>query len=217
MKLISTSARAFVASVLCLTLTNGHAAEGWGGKALRFASEASEQIKKVRDAANPSSTVVPATGTVEVAFSPNQGAEELVLRVIDSAHTDLRLMAYSFTSAKVTAALVKAIKRGVNVYVLADKKQNLGEGNTSKSRSALTTLQLAGAQVRVVGAFPIFHDKVILTGKTLQTGSFNYSQAAATRNSENVIVHWNNPDLVSVYAGHFARSWELSETFSSGY
>ncbi|CAN7641503.1 phospholipase D family protein [Acidovorax sp. LjRoot129] len=206
-----------MALLLCLGLSAGNAAEGWGGKAQRMASDAGEQLRKVRELTSPGGTVVNSRGSIEVAFSPNQGAEELVLRVIDSAQGDLRVMAYSFTSAKVTAALVRAVKRGVHVYVLADKKQNLGEGNTSKSRSALATLQLAGAQVRVVGAYPIFHDKVILTPRTVQTGSFNYSQAAATRNSENVIVHWDNPELVAVYAGHFASNWKLSEPFEPGY
>lgn len=178
-------------------------------------AEAGDQLRR---ATNPSGEVVQAKGTIEVAFSPNRGAEDLVLRVIDTAKTDLRVMAYSFTSAKVTAALVRAVKRGVPVYVLADKKHNLGDVGSPKAKSALATLHLAGAHVRVVDAYAIFHDKVILQdGKSVQTGSFNYSQSAATRNSENVIVHWNNPDLVTVYGGHFARNWKESEAFTPGY
>jgi phosphatidylserine/phosphatidylglycerophosphate/cardiolipin synthase-like enzyme len=38
---------------------------------------------------------------------------------------------------------------------------------------------------------------VISDGKHVQTGSFNYSQAAAKSNSENVLVVWNNPDLAA--------------------
>lgn len=161
---------------------------------------------------------VPASGTIEVAFSPDMGAEELVLKTTDSAKADLRVMAYSFTSARVTAAMVRAAKRGVKVYVLADEKHNVGQGAGPKARAALSAMSLAGVQVRLVGAYAIFHDKVqIVDGRTVQTGSFNYSEAAAKRNSENVIVHWGNAELAVAYADHFARNWQLSKPFTPDY
>src|SRR5438067_9074577 len=49
--------------------------------------------------ANRGSQEVPATGSIEVAFSPNEGSEALVLKVIDSAKREIRLLSYSFTSA----------------------------------------------------------------------------------------------------------------------
>lgn len=45
---------------------------------------------------------VPSAGTLEVAFSPKQGAETLVLKAIDSARSSIKVMAYLFTSSKVT-------------------------------------------------------------------------------------------------------------------
>ena len=39
------------------------------------------------------STTVQHQGAIEVGFSPNEGAERLVLRVIDSARSEIRLMA----------------------------------------------------------------------------------------------------------------------------
>ena len=44
----------------------------------------------------------------EVAFSPDEGGEALVVKVIDSAKSELRVLSYSFTSAPVTAALLRA-------------------------------------------------------------------------------------------------------------
>ena len=38
------------------------------------------------------STTLPAAGTIEVAFSPNEGSEHLVVKVIDSARTELDLL-----------------------------------------------------------------------------------------------------------------------------
>ena len=191
---------------------------GLGEKALQLAASAGEGVKAVREAFTNSATPVQAQGQIEVAFSPNLGAEELVIRVTDSAKKDLRVMAYAFTSSKITSALIRAAKRGVNVYLLADEKQNLGAGAGPKGRAALSVLSLAGVHVRVVDAYPIFHDKVqISDGRVLQTGSFNYSDAAAKRNSENVIVHWDNPELASAYAEHFARNWKLSKAFNPSF
>ena len=191
---------------------------GLADKAQQLAATAGEGIKAVREAFVTKATAVQPQGAIEVAFSPRQGAEELVIRVTDSAKTDLRVMAYAFTSSKITAAMVRAAKRGVNVYLLADEKQNLGEGASAKGRAALSAMSLAGVHVRVVDAYPIFHDKVqISEGRVVQTGSFNYSDAAAKRNSENVIVHWDNPELAAAYAEHFARNWSLSKPFKNSY
>jgi phosphatidylserine/phosphatidylglycerophosphate/cardiolipin synthase-like enzyme len=94
----------------------------------------------------------------------------------------------------------------------------LHEGTHGGGEVATRHVHLAGAQVRVVGAYAIFHDKAILMdGVTVQTGSYNYSQAAATSNSENVIVHWNNPELAAVYGKHFLRNWNASEAFKPEY
>jgi len=182
------------------------------------ASSASEGIKGVRSAIAHKPIGVEARGEIEVAFSPDLGAEELVIRVTDNASKELRVMAYSFTSSKVTAAIIRAVKRGVDVYLLADADHNLSKSSSQKGRAALSALHHAGVHVRVVDAYAIFHDKVqVADGRVTQTGSFNYSAAAATRNSENVIVHWNNPALAKAYAEHFERNWKISKAFTPSY
>ena len=50
-------------------------------------------------------TAMALSGTAEVAFSPNEGSLALVLKAIDSAHSEIRILAYSFSSAPVTRAL----------------------------------------------------------------------------------------------------------------
>ena len=73
-------------------------------------------IAQVIDAyQSTNSYTVPAAGTVEVAFSPNEGSEHLVIKVIDSAKSELELLSYSFTSVPVVEALVRARHRGVKV------------------------------------------------------------------------------------------------------
>ncbi|WP_332829883.1 phospholipase D-like domain-containing protein, partial [Pseudomonas syringae] len=52
---------------------------------------------------------------IQVGFSPEGSAEQLVLNVIQRARQQIRLMAYSFTSPSVVKALVQAKRRGVDV------------------------------------------------------------------------------------------------------
>lgn len=157
------------------------------------------------------STTVPASGSIEVAFSPDEGAEELVLKTINAAQSEIRMLTYSFTSAPVVEALIRAKKRGVDVALVADKS-NLSE--RGKGRAALAALVNAGCDVRVISVYSIHHDKVIVVDrKNVEVGSFNYSSSAAHKNSENVLVNWNNPELAEIYLKHFEKNQRLAEVF----
>jgi phosphatidylserine/phosphatidylglycerophosphate/cardiolipin synthase-like enzyme len=55
----------------------------------------------------------------------------------------------------------------------------------------------------------ISHKKVIiLDGKTLITGSYNYSKNAYSRNAENVLVI-HNPYMASLYTKNFEKRWDM--------
>lgn len=156
----------------------------------------------------------PASAQIEAGFSPNGGAERLILKVINASQKSIRLAAYSFTSPKVVRALLDARRRGVDVRVVVDDK-----GNQSKSgTAALNLLAGAGIPARLNSAYAIHHDKYIVAdGLHVQTGSFNYSQAAAKSNSENVLVIWHNPELAAAYLRHWQSRFDASVAFKPTY
>lgn len=142
--------------------------------------------------------------TIENAFSPDGGAQALVLKVIDSAASSIRLAAYSFSSPQVVAALLRARQRGVDVRVLADTRRNARKN----SRAALDRLAAAGIPTRLIARYALHHDKYIVAdGVTVQNGSFNYTADAATANSENVLVVWNSAVLAQSYLAHWENRW----------
>jgi phosphatidylserine/phosphatidylglycerophosphate/cardiolipin synthase-like enzyme len=156
----------------------------------------------------------PAAAHIETGFSPDGNAERLVLKIINSSTHSLRLAAYSFTSPKVVQALVSAKRRGVDVRVVSDDSNA-----KSKSGSAALNL-LAGADIqsRLNGEYAIHHDKYIIADERhVQTGSFNYSQAAAKSNSENVIVIWNNRELAQSYLRHWSSRFEEGRDYVRQY
>lgn len=156
----------------------------------------------------------PAAGEIESAFSPEGNAERLVLKVINSASRDLRLAAYSFTSPTIVNALIRARRRGVTVRVVVDD-------SALKSKPATAALNLlagAGIPARTNHEYAIHHDKyLIVDGRHVQTGSFNYSRAAAKSNSENVLVVWHNPALAASYLRHWESRYREGMDFKKTY
>jgi phosphatidylserine/phosphatidylglycerophosphate/cardiolipin synthase-like enzyme len=99
---------------------------------------------------------------------------------------------------------MSAKRRGVDVQVVVDER-----GNHSKaSIAALNLVAGASIPVRTVSVYPIHHDKyAVVDGKTVQNGSFNYSAAAARRNSENALVISSCTALAQQYLGHWQSRW----------
>ena len=155
---------------------------------------------------------VQSAGELEVAFSPNGGSADLVIKVIHSAKTSIRVLAYSFTSSPIAKALVDAHKRGVDVQVVVDKSQK------SEKYTSATFVANAGIPTRIDSKHAIAHNKVIIVdGHTVQQGSFNYTKAAEEKNGENVLVNWNNPKLAEAYLKDWKRHWEHSEAVAARY
>lgn len=206
-----------ISAVLALVVGSALATES----ALAYRSRAAGFIQEAERALEGGSTnsfQVPAAGSLEVAFSPNEGSEALVVKVIDSARSQLYVLSYSFTSAPVTQALLRAKRRGVDVRLVADHKGNVSEDRSGKAKAALSALATAGVDVRTIHVYPIHHDKVIIVdADTVELGSFNYSAAAASKNSENVLVNWHNPQLAKVYLEHFKRNYGRSEAYQLAY
>lgn len=139
---------------------------------------------------------------ITTGFSPGEGALANVLLAVNSATMSVDVAAYHFTSREVATALNTAHHRGIRVRVVVNAGDNGGLYST------VTWLQHQGIPVRLNGRYAIQHNKfMIVDGKTLQTGSFNYTTSAVTRNAENTIVIWDHPATAQAYQGVFDRLW----------
>lgn len=194
------------ALALCLV-----ASQAWATNWLKVAEKAAQGLED-------RSTTVQHNGPIEFGTSPRGGAEKLVLKVIASARSEIRMMAYALTSATVVEALIEARRRGVDVAVVADFEENVTKDKYGKARAALSALVEAGCRVRTISIYQIHHDKVIVADReTVQTGSFNYTSSAATRNSENVQVVWKNPDLARGYLEHWSSRFSRGDDYRTRY
>jgi len=145
--------------------------------------------------------------SVGVYFSPNGGAMEAIVREVDRAQSEILVQAYSFTSAPIAKAIVKAHRRGVRVSVILDKSQK-GEGYSSA-----TFFSNAGVETLIDDKHAIAHNKVmVIDGAIVITGSYNYTQAAESRNAENLLVI-RSRELAEVYRKNWFAHRDHSVAF----
>lgn len=146
-----------------------------------------------------------ARGEVELAFSPWDDPEQVLLGVIADARRSLLVQAYAFTSKRIADALVRAYRRGVKVEVLADARMNRRDkGN------ALPRLLEAGVPVALETRYAAAHNKVVIAdaegpGCTVVTGSYNFTWSARNRNAENMLVMREHCALARSYRDNWRR------------
>lgn len=150
--------------------------------------------------------------TIEVAFSPDMGATDLVVKAIGEAQKKIRVAAYSFTSKPIAEALLKAHKQGVDVRVVVDKSQ-------AKARyTSATFLANVGIPTRIDYKYAIMHNKfMVIDDMNVELGSFNFTNAAEHKNAENVMVLRNDPAVATQYEGEWERLWGESEEIAPNY
>lgn len=144
-------------------------------------------------------------GSVQVAFTPGDAADQLVIAALREARRQVLVQAYGFTHRGIADALLAARRRGVEVQLIADPQQH-----RTLATSLVDELAAAGVAVWLDGDHAAAHNKVMLIDNgtphaVLITGSYNFTHAAQHRNAENVLLLRGNPRLVEAYAANWRR------------
>ncbi len=140
---------------------------------------------------------------VQAAFTPGDDIAGLIAGRIGRARHDVRVQAYLFTDPRIARALFAALRRGVEVQIVADAEQHRTGG-----LPWLEGLRKAGARVYLNAAVAAAHNKIVIVDgedpeAAVITGSYNYTRAARSRNAENVVVLAGNPELAARYVANF--------------
>ncbi|MEM6315865.1 MAG: phospholipase D family protein [Planctomycetota bacterium] len=144
---------------------------------------------------------------IAVYFSPDGGATDAIVAEIGQAEQTLDVAAYSFTSAPIAGAVRNAHRRGVAVRVVLNRDQ---ERHRYSSGNFLAN---AGIPVHVRVGDGVQHSKyMIIDGRTVITGSFNFSRRAEERNAENLLV-LRRVDVAETYGGNFEAMLRSSRPF----
>ena len=184
-------------------MARGPAADGTG--ATRIAVLALAFVSVAAHAQTRPADPVLARGSVQVAFTPWDDAEGMVVEAIAGASRQILVQAFSFTSRNIAAALIAARRRGIEVRVLADREQTFSGEN-----SRVPDLVAAGISVDLEVRYQSAHNKVMVLDAdspeaAVITGSYNWTYAAQNRNAENVVIFRRHPELVRRYAANWQR------------
>lgn len=137
---------------------------------------------------------------ISTCFTPPQECGNFIVNHINQAKQSIRIQAYGFTSEKIIDALIQAKSRGVKIEIILDR--------SNFNRKILNTIkQLNQAEIPVYkdNVKGIAHNKVmIIDGKKVITGSFNFTKNADYRNAENVVII-NEKET----ATHYMHNWSL--------
>jgi phosphatidylserine/phosphatidylglycerophosphate/cardiolipin synthase-like enzyme len=153
--------------------------------------------------------VIAKTTQVEVLCPPEDNCYGRIVQLIDAATQSIYVHAYQLTGQPLAAALLRAAKRGVRVYILADKTQT-----AQGSSTYVPDLAEAGVPVKIDHKPAIAHRKVmIIDGKTTLTGSYNWTDGAEFKNAENLVILENQPEVAALYKKH----WDKRDTESKPY
>jgi len=161
--------------------------------------ESLQKISQKLTARQTSEVANPSNSTITALFSPKGGIEQQILTSIAAAMETIEMAAYAFTNESIAKALIDAVKRGVKVSLVMDKSQTKGS-----QASLHDELEKAGTAIRLISPpGGIMHNKfIIVDGKNVEWGSYNYTGRAEETNFENA-TFMSNGNLAQKYRSDF--------------
>lgn len=179
------------------------------GLAQDFTAEFDEMFEQDRFGAlsledTPLARVTIADASVEVLFSPDDGAAERILGLLDDAETTLEFAAFSMTSDSIADRMLAAAMRGVRVRGVMETTQAGSAGSEYENLSA------GGLDVRLDGnPFNMHHKFMIIDRAIVVTGSYNFTASAEEQNDENLLVI-HDREIARIFGEEFTRIFALA-------
>ena len=120
---------------------------------------------------------------------PRLDCAKAIIDLFNGAQKTAHVAIFTLTEPRIVDAMIAARKRGVAVAVVADAGQSQSPSNPVQ-KQMIAKLRRAGVSVHLaVKQTALMHNKVgIFDGKTVCTGSFNWTNAAEKHNDENLLI-----------------------------
>lgn len=177
-----------------------------GSRALagNYAAEFSEMFSERRfGGRSPRNTPQPVVSvgsiTIENYFAPEDEPEAEIVSELRGTQRTIDFMAFSFTSEPIAEAVAARLAQGVRARGLFEAR------NAADRYSRDDFLAAHGAEVHMdSNPYSMHHKVFILDGRTVITGSYNFSKNAAKKNDENVLVI-HDPGIARSFTDEFEK------------
>jgi phosphatidylserine/phosphatidylglycerophosphate/cardiolipin synthase-like enzyme len=135
------------------------------------------------------------------------GIDTALAAAIAATRATLDIAAFELNSEPIYQAILAAYRRGVTVRIVTDDDHGLHDNKNA----ALRELKAAGLPVVVDSRSGLMHNKfMILDGKTVWTGSWNYTVNGSYRNNNNAFV-MHSAAAASAYSAEFDEMFTRGE------
>ncbi len=154
-----------------------------------------------------------ATGSIQVAFPPDEDANSLIMNALREARKTVRVQAYGFTSNEIAFALIEAQRRGIHVQLIADSEQA-----RKLEHNKLGLMQRSGIHVWLDQQHQSAHNKVMIidaeeSNPIVVTGSMNFTYSGQFKNAENLLILRGNKPLADAYSTNWQRHFNHSTPY----
>ncbi|MEJ5203593.1 MAG: phospholipase D-like domain-containing protein, partial [Anaerolineales bacterium] len=142
------------------------------------------------------------TSSIEIEnyFSPEDKTLAHLVTLVNSAQERVLFLAYSFTNDALAEAMIERAEAGVEVRGVMERQQV-----ESNQGGEYERMRQAGLDVRLDGLEGQMHHKVIIVdGRTVVTGSYNFTNGAERYNEENLLII-HDEALAEIYEAEFGR------------
>lgn len=147
---------------------------------------------------------------VQAHFTPGTDIAKVIVQELELAKSEVLVQAYNFTDPEIGDALILAKHRGCRVTVIVDRV------SPNQKNSQVEPCARQGIAVRVDRKHKIQHNKIIvIDGKVVLTGSYNFTDNAQKFNAENLVIITNAPTTSDRFRDNFLECWEHSVPYVS--
>jgi phosphatidylserine/phosphatidylglycerophosphate/cardiolipin synthase-like enzyme len=134
---------------------------------------------------------------VENYFSPTDQVMFKLIQLVKNAQRSVHFMIFTYTDHDLAAAMVARSRAGVDVQGVIE--------NRGATQGAMVELFCAKIPVQLDGnPYTMHHKVIIIDGKTVITGSFNFTHAADTANDENILII-HNQEVAALFEQEYQR------------
>ena len=149
--------------------------------------------------------IYPCYAGMSAFFTPSKKCENSIIQRIDTAEKSIDAAVYAINNKDIVKALKKAHKRGVKIRILTDKLQ------ACNKNSKVRELYDYGVKIRVNSKHKIEHNKfAVFDFESVVTGSYNWTEPASNKNSENCLFFNRNRKTVREYHDRFNYLWQMN-------
>lgn len=142
---------------------------------------------------------------LQIFFSPSNRCENSIIKLINQSEERIDVVVYAINNDDIVEALKKAQNRGVKIRILTDRLQ------ASNKYSKVRELYNYGINIRVHSKHKIEHNKfAVFDNNVAMTGSYNWTNPATEKNSENCVFFFRDRDAIEKYQNRFEYLWQIN-------